>query len=266
MEEFQKGDFTKQVEVISFDEIGEVTACFNQMVMSIKELIDNKYVMELQEKESELIALQAQINPHFLYNTLDSLYWRIQSDGNEELAEDILALSQLFRLVLGQGKGIIPVHMEKDLIANYLHIQKMRFGRRLNYEISIDEEIMEASIPKLILQPFVENAIVHGFENTEFGGSLLVTGKRKGDNLIFTVEDNGVGMSDEQIEAIWNVEDSKKYSGQRIGRYAIKNVKERLALKYQSNFKLTIESIIGKGTTVTIMIPWEKWGENKNGC
>ncbi len=266
MEEFQKGDFSKQVEVTSYDEIGEVTACFNQMVMSIKELIDNNYVMALREKESELTALQAQINPHFLYNTLDSLYWRIQNDGNEELAEDILVLSQLFRLVLGQGKGIIPVQMERDLIANYLHIQKMRFGRRLNYEIDMDKEIMEASIPKLILQPFVENAIVHGFENTEFGGSLLVTGIGKDDNLVFTIEDNGVGMSDEQIEAIWNAEDSKKYSGQRIGRYAIKNVKERLALKYQNNFKLTIESVIGKGTTVTIIIPWEKQGENENGC
>lgn len=266
MEEFQKGDFSKQVEVTSHDEIGEVTACFNQMVMSIKELIDNNYVMALREKESELTALQAQINPHFLYNTLDSLYWRIQNDGNEELAEDILVLSQLFRLVLGQGKGIIPVQMERDLIANYLHIQKMRFGRRLNYEINMDKEIMEASIPKLILQPFVENAIVHGFENTEFGGSLLVTGKGQGDNLIFTIEDNGVGMSDDQIEAIWNAQDSKKYSGQRIGRYAIKNVKERLALKYQNNFKLTIESVIGKGTTVTIIIPWEKQGERENGC
>ena len=258
MEEFQRGDFDKQIEIKSNDEIGEVTACFNQMVLSIRELIDKNYVMALREKESELTALQAQINPHFLYNTLDSLYWRTQNEGNEELAEDILALSQLFRLVLGQGKGIIPVEMEKELISNYLHIQKMRFGRRLNYKLEIEEEIWGANIPKLILQPFVENAIVHGFENIESGGDLLITGKGEGNNLVFTIQDNGIGMNEEQIDAIWNVEDSKRYSGQRISRYAIKNVKERLKLKYQGNFSLTIKSAQGKGTTVTIIIPWER--------
>lgn len=254
MNKFQGGDFYQQVEVASQDEIGEVTACFNQMVLSIRELIDRNYVMALKEKESELIALQAQINPHFLYNTLDSLYWRTQAEGNEELAEDILALSQLFRLVLGQGKGIIPVRMEKDLITNYLHIQKMRFNKRLEYKINIDEDIMEESIPKLILQPFVENAIVHGFENSEKGGFLSITGKRREDALVFTIRDNGVGMTQEQIEAIWNIEDTKRYAGHRIGRYAIKNVKERLALKYRENFALTIDSKPDRGTEVTIVL------------
>lgn len=257
MKQFQDGDFNQQVEVISGDEIGEVTACFNQMVLSIKELIDRNYVMALKEKESELLALQAQINPHFLYNTLDSLYWRAQEYENEELAEDILVLSQLFRLVLGQGKGIIPVRMEKDLIANYLHIQKMRFSRRLSYEIKMEEDILEDMIPKLILQPFVENAIVHGFENSETGGYVEVSGKSEDGYLIFTIRDNGVGMTQEQIDAIWNVEDSERYSGQRIGRYAMKNVKERLELKYKKDFELRVESSVGVRTAVTIRIPGE---------
>lgn len=254
MNKFQGGDFNQQVAVESRDEIGEVTACFNQMVLSIKELIDRNYVMALKEKESELSALQAQINPHFLYNTLDSLYWRTQSEGNDELAEDILALSQLFRLVLGQGKGIIPVRMEKELIANYLHIQKMRFNKRLKFEINIDEDIMEEFIPKLILQPFVENAIVHGFENSEKGGILKITGKRQENNLVFSIRDNGIGMTEEQIAAIWNVEDSKRYAGQRIGRYAIKNVRERLELKYREEFSLMITSRPSEGTEVTIVL------------
>ena len=255
MKRFQDGDFNQQVKVESQDEVGEVAACFNQMVLSIKELIDNNYVMALKERESELTALQAQINPHFLYNTLDSLYWRTEEEGNEELAEDILALSQLFRLVLGQGKGIITVEAEKELIANYLHIQKMRFSKRLSYEIRIDEDIMDNEIPKLILQPFVENAIVHGFENSEAGGHVVVTGKADGGYLLFTISDNGIGMTNDQIEAIWKVEDAKRYSGQRIGRYAIKNVKERLELKYKEDFTLTVQSRPGEGTMVTIRIP-----------
>lgn len=264
MKEFQDGDFNQQVVVESRDEVGEVAACFNQMVLSIKELIDNNYVMALKEKESELTALQAQINPHFLYNTLDSLYWRTLEDGNEELGEDILALSQLFRLVLGQGKGIISVEMEEQLIRNYLHIQKMRFSKRLEYEIDIQSEIREEMIPKLILQPFVENAIVHGFENSESGGSVKVTGRSENGYLVFTVKDNGIGMTQEQIEGIWNVEELGRYSSQRIGRYAIKNVKERLELKYKKNCELTIESKPDEGTRVTIKIPREGEGNHGN--
>ena len=258
MKEFQRGDFNRQLEIESNDEIGEVTACFNQMVSSIKELVESNYIMALKEKESELTALQAQINPHFLYNTLDSLYWKAQEYGNEELGEDILALSQLFRMVLGQGKGIISIEMEKELISNYLHIQKMRFSKRLNYEINIDEDILDEMIPKLILQPFVENAIVHGFENSEKGGVVKVTGIASGNDLQFTVSDNGIGMSQEKIESIWNVADSKLYSGQRVGRYAIRNVRERLELKYKRNFDLIVNSHPGEGTIVTIRIPREK--------
>ncbi|WMC94232.1 sensor histidine kinase [Kineothrix sp. MB12-C1] len=265
MNQFQGGDFNQQVIVESQDEIGEVTECFNHMVLSIKELIDRNYVMALKEKESELIALQAQINPHFLYNTLDSLYWRTQSQGNEELAEDILALSQLFRLVLGQGKGIIPVRMEKDLITNYLHIQKMRFNKRLEYEIDIEEDILDESIPKLILQPFVENAIVHGFEGMEKGGFLKVTGKRQNEQLIFMISDNGIGMTKEQIDAIWNIEDTKRYANQRIGRYAIKNVKERLELKYRQNFELLITSRPDRGTEVIISLKIDDTKPEKQG-
>lgn len=257
MKSFEQGDFEQKVEVNTADEVGEVAACFNQMVDAIRELIDTNYVMTLREKESELNALQAQINPHFLYNTLDSLYWRATNEGNDEIAEDILALSQLFRLVLGQGSGIISIANERDLIERYLHIQKMRFSDQLDYEIRMDEEILEHQIPKLILQPFVENAVVHGFERAGEACLVRVEGKRRGDWLEFVVEDNGVGMSPEQIKSIWEVPDTKRYAGQRIGRYAIKNVKERLNLKYRSEFKLEIESARGVGTRVTIRIPWE---------
>lgn len=258
MEHFKEGDFGQQVEVNTRDEVGIAAACFNLMVTDIKTLIDNNYVMALKEKESELIALQAQINPHFLYNTLDSLYWRAQEAGNDEIAEDILALSRLFRLVLGQGKGIITVELEKELISEYLHIQKMRFSKHFNYEINIEDNILEAYIPKLILQPFVENAIVHGFEKSGTPCRVIISGREKDGYIEFCIQDTGGGMSREQVEAIWNTGESNQYARQRISGYAINNVKERLELKYHEDFSLKIESELGKGTTVYLTVPLEK--------
>lgn len=255
MENFKQGDFSQKVEVMTQDEVGEASACFNRMVDDIKELIDKNYVMVLKERESELDALQAQINPHFLYNTLDSLYWKATESGNDEIAEDILSLSQLFRLVLNRGNGIVTVQTEADLLERYLHIQKMRFGRRLEYEISLDKSILEEEIPKLILQPFVENAIVHGFEKTDGSYTLSITGTKEEKHMIFQIRDTGVGMSDEQMRAIWEHADTRKYASQRIGRYAIKNVMERLELIYHENHELHIESRMGQGTTVTISVP-----------
>lgn len=258
MNQFKQGDFSQQVPITANDEVGQVTECFNQMVLEIKELIDNNYVITLKEKESELNALQSQINPHFLYNTLDSLYWRAQNDGNEEIAEDIFALSQLFRLVLGQGKAIIAVRYEKELITRYLQIQKMRFSKRLEYEINIDEKILDYHIPKLILQPFVENAIIHGLEKTGNPGSIYVSGRLHDGYLEFIIKDTGAGMTEEQVKAIREADDTKRNESHRIGGYAIKNVMERLELKYRNHYQLNIESTVGIGTTVTIILPAEE--------
>lgn len=255
MENFKQGDFSQKVEVMTQDEVGEASACFNTMVDDIRELIDKNYILALKERESELDVLQAQINPHFLYNTLDSLYWKATESGNDEIAEDILSLSQLFRLVLNRGDSIVLVKTEVELLEHYLHIQKMRFGKRLQYEISMDETILEEEIPKLILQPFVENAIVHGFEKAGGEYVLSVVGSKEEKRMTFQIKDTGVGMSKEQMEAIWDTADTRKYASQRIGRYAIKNVKERLELIYRENYELGIESTVGQGTTVTISVP-----------
>lgn len=255
MDNFKQGDFSQKVEVMTQDEVGEASACFNRMVDDIRELIDRNYVMAIKERESELDILQAQINPHFLYNTLDSLYWKATESGNEEIAEDILSLSQLFRLVLNRGNGIVTVQTETELLERYLHIQRMRFGKRLEYEITLDRELLEEEIPKLILQPFVENAIVHGFEKIDGNYTLSITGKKDGERMIFQIKDTGVGMSKEQLAAIWDHADNRKYASQRIGRYAIKNVKERLELIYHENYELHIASRVGQGTTVTLSVP-----------
>lgn len=255
MDQFKQGDFSQKVEVVTQDEVGEAMACFNRMVDDIRELIDRNYVLALKERESELDVLQAQINPHFLYNTLDALYWKATESENDEIAEDILSLSQLFRLVLNRGNDIVTVQSEMELIERYLHIQKMRFGKRLEYEIAIDEVLLEEEIPKLILQPFIENAIVHGFEKVDGNYMLAIAGTKKEGRMIFEVKDTGIGMSGEQLDAIWDKADNRKYASQRIGRYAIRNVKERLELIYHENHLLHIESKIGQGTTVMIELP-----------
>lgn len=261
IEKFSGGDFEQQVRVTTNDEVGEVAKCFNRMVGDIRTLINENYVITLQEKESELAALQAQINPHFLYNTLDTLYWQATDAGNDEIAEDILALSQLFRLLLNQGKSDVTVGQEMELISRYLQIQKVRFEKRLNYEIQVEESIRKVKMPKLILQPFVENAIVHGFENVSIPCRLSVIGKREENFVRFEVRDTGIGMRQDQIDAIWE-EEKEQYAKQRIGRYAIKNIRERLQLKYGDSFDLQIISRVGHGTTVILMIPFEEGEKN----
>ena len=257
MNRFKSGDFNQRVEVSGRDEISEISTTFNTMVSDLRDLIDRNYVMVLRERESELTALQAQINPHFLYNTLDSLYWQASRNGQENLAEDILSLSELFRLLLSSGQGIIPVEREVQIISHYLHIQKMRFAKKLDYSIQIQPEMNQYMICKLILQPFVENAIVHGLECKDSWGCVQVTGELKDEVLCFRVEDNGVGMTAEQVETILNGAEDKRYANQRIGHYAIRNVKERLSLSYGDRYLLAIESTPGKGTVIQIEVPAE---------
>lgn len=254
---FSDGDFEQNVEVITRDEVGEVASCFNYMTGAIKSLINENYVIKLHEKESEIAVLQAQINPHFLYNTLDSLYWQAMDAENEELAESIIALSQLFRLVLSQGQSEIMVENEMELVSCYLKIQKMRFAKRLEYSIEVEPAARKAKIPKLIIQPFVENAIVHGFEKVEGKCELNVKAARSDEFVWFEIEDTGIGMSQSQIDEVWKME-PERYTKQRIGRYAIRNIRERLQLRYQNKFYLDIQSVIGKGTKVTIAIPFEE--------
>lgn len=262
MGKFRQGDFEQRLDVKTKDEIGEVADCFNRMVVDIRELIEQNYVMELKEKESELATLQAQINPHFLYNTLDALYWQACDAGNEEIAENIYALSQLFRLVLSRGEGIVTVAQEMELVTRYLEVQKMRFGRRMEYEVLLDPEVKDEAIPKLILQPFVENAVVHGIGNSRENCRITVKAGREDGWIGFVIQDTGVGMTEEQLAAVWKKQQEAKGSGYRIGRYAIHNVRERLELKYHGNFILKIESREGKGTRVLIRIPAEQYDRN----
>ena len=255
MEKFQNGDFSERVEVRNQDEIGQLSHAFNKMAEDTQALIQRNYVMALKEREIELNALQAQINPHFLYNVLDSLYWEAIDAGSEEMGEDILALSELFRLLLSEGESEIEVEKEIQLISAYLQIQRMRFAKRFSYQIDVDEKIKKYKISKLLLQPFVENAIVHGFERKQENGYVHITGTEKNGMLEFIIEDDGAGMSQEQADSLLESGVDDGYPNLRIGHYAIRNIKERLTLRYGTDYDLKIISKRGIGTKVYILIP-----------
>ena len=255
MVQFRQGDFEQQVEIQTNDEVGQVAACFNQMVTDIRELINKNYILVLKERESELAILQAQINPHFLYNALDSIYWQATGEGDEATAESIYELAQLFRLVLGQGKRRVTVEMEMALLERYLEIQKLRFQKQLEYHINMEPAVRHEMIPKLILEPFVENSVIHGMQSSTAEFILTVTAKTDGEYLEFLIQDTGVGMNETQLRNIWEKDYEKAFTGQKIGRYGIRNVKERLELEYGEKAYLNIESRVGEGTLITIRIP-----------
>ncbi|MDD2992647.1 MAG: histidine kinase [Pygmaiobacter sp.] len=257
MAKFRQGDFTQRVPVTTQDEIGVLSAAFNKMVCDIRELIDKTYVLQLKEREIELDVLQAQINPHFLYNVLDSLYWQAETAGNEELSENILALSRMFRLLLNQGASKSTVGQEVALINCYLQIQKMRFGGRLHYTVTVDPALLDCPLPKLTLQPFVENAVVHGVEQSEQGGSIWLTGQPDGAQMRFVVGDDGVGMAQTVADALLNADAPPKAGSAAIGHYAICNIRQRLELEYPGRYTLRLHSEIGCGTRVELALPME---------
>lgn len=257
MKRFQKGNFNEKVEYKYNDEIGELSKGYNHMVAEIRNLVDTVYIAQIKEREAELNALQAQINPHFLYNTLDTILMKAEGCKENEIADMIYSLSRLFRLSLNRGKGVIQVAKEKELIEHYLALQKIRFKNRLSYQINIDEDILEYSIPKLILQPFVENSIIHGIESQKRDGIVIVTGCLVGNEIKFTIEDNGVGMEQEKLKRLHEPEDNEGINAANSaapGGYAITNVNDRLKLAYKDSYSLNFTSEPGKGTKVEIII------------
>lgn len=221
------------------DEIGRIGNQFKNMVEQNLNLKDRLYRAEIKQKESELIALQAQINPHFLYNTLDSIYLMTQMGRAVEAGKMTLALSDMFKISLSKGQEFIKVKDEVNHIKNYLYIQKMRYGNKIDYEIEVSDRIMEEQMLKLILQPIIENSIYHGLEPKGSGGMIAISGVRQRDDMVFSISDNGVGMENEE----W-----KK-------GYGLRNVMQRIQLYYGDNYGIEIESKVGKGTRVTVCLP-----------
>ena len=263
MRRFQEGNFNEKVNFSYKDEIGMLGAGYNTMVDNIQTLVNSMYKLQLKGKEAELKALQAQINPHFLYNTLDTIYWKAQKLKDKDIGEMVYALSQLFRLTLNSGREFTTVAREKQLIECYLLLQKRRYRQKLDYIINIDDSILEYSIPKLIIQPFIENAIVHGIKAKNMEGTVSVLGFLKDEKITFIIEDTGVGMDESTMKNVLlslSIDESM-YSG-KMG-YAIRNVQDRLKIHYVSQFYLNIESEYQKGTKVVVTIPAQQDEKNQ---
>lgn len=221
-------------------EIGLIGEKFKKMVNNNLELSEQLLSAELKEREAELLLLQSQINPHFLYNTLDSIYCMAIIDDNINIAEMVASLSNIFKLSLNKGNKYIKIEDELSHIKEYMFIQNIRYNNRFELIFAIDEAIKNHYMIKFILQPFVENGVYHGLEPKIGGGFIKVTGKFVGEDIQFTIEDNGVGMSD--LNAVER-------------GYGVKNVRERIRLFYGEAYGLSYSSVYGEGTKVEILIP-----------
>ena len=255
MKKAEEGDLNVRFESEYNDEIGQLGNSFNNMINEISNLIEMVYIEQKSKREAELKTLQAQIKPHFLYNTLDTIQWMAQEHGANDIVEIIGALTRLFRIGLSKGKEMITVREELDHIRSYLIIQKARYGDKLEYEINFDQEILDCSVLKLILQPLVENAIYHGIKERRGVGRIVITAKKMQDSLIFTVSDNGAGITEEKLSEINDMLESRRmHKGSSLG-YGIFNINERIKLSFGNDWGLKYSSIRGEGTTVKIKHP-----------
>lgn len=252
MKKASEGDFTFHLpEGISKNEFNDLSVGFNHMVRKINSLIQTVYQAELLQKKAEYAALQAQINPHFLYNTLDTICCQAKLAGNEEIFDTTYALASLLRAAMNNPNPYIPVKEELQYINDYIHIQKSRYRDRIHSSISVDPRALDLMIPKLTLQPIVENAFVHGLEEKSGQGMISISGiyNPEEETVIFMIRDNGIGMNHAQIEkALIPAPGSK--SG-----FGLSSVHKRLQLLYGERFGLNIQSDLGKGTTVIVRLP-----------
>ncbi len=248
---FKEGDFSAKVDFNNSDEIGMLGQMFNSMVVEINLLIDKTLLLQIREREAELNALQEQINPHFLYNMLDAIHWKAVKSKQSDIADMACSLGMLFRIRLNRGQGKTTVENEKELIEHYLRLQKIRHKETLVYDIHFSDDILDIEIPKLIIQPFVENAVIHGIEKCEKGGIVSISGFMKGNDLHFIICDSGVGTSEEKLGQIKTGE--VPYSSYN-GGFGIKNVMDRMKIVFGQRFKINIESTYGKGTMVEMVI------------
>lgn len=242
------------------DEIADLGTSFNTMLVQIRYLLNQRIKEQQAMKKAELRALQAQINPHFLYNTLESIIWMAEAGKKEHVITLVQSLSRLFRISLSQGKDWIPVAKEVEHLQSYLTIQQMRYRDILNYEINVSPEILEYSILKMTLQPLVENALYHGIKNKRGQGSIRIEGRLDSNShLIFTVEDNGVGMSEERLEQLvkqLDVSEPPEQTGNEVsGGFGLYNVHQRIHLYYGEVYGVRVESIHQEGTRVTVRVP-----------
>jgi two-component system sensor histidine kinase YesM len=247
MEAVEQGNMEIMVTSDSADEVGNLIRGFGNMINRINQLINEVYVGKISQKESEMRALQAQINPHFLYNSLSLINWKALETNQTDISRLTLLLSTFYRTALNRGKNVLSIRDEISNMNSYLEIQLMMHENSFSVVRDIDEDILEFQTLNLILQPLIENAIDHGIDMKEEGnGVITIGGHKDGNHILLSVEDNGVGMDEETAKSIL----SKESKG-----YGVRNVNERIMLYYGEAYHLTVESKLGEGTKITVRIP-----------
>ena len=256
--EIESGNLDVEIVPSGSYEVEHLGKSIKNMLGRIKVLMSDLVAEHNAKRKSEFDTLQSQINPHFLYNTLDIIVWMIENENSDKAVSIVTALAKFFRISLSKGKNIITVKDEVEHVRNYLMIQNMRFKNRFEYSIDVDEEVLSYSSLKLMLQPLVENAIYHGMEFMDGDGEIDVKVFKEDDSLYFTITDNGLGMSEDMVEALLSKDFVPSKKGSGIG---VKNVNERIKLYFGNEYGLKVESEPDEGTKITIHLPAVVYGE-----
>ena len=257
--EIESGNLDVEIVPSGSYEVEHLGKSIKNMLGRIKVLMSDLVAEHNAKRKSEFDTLQSQINPHFLYNTLDIIVWMIENENSDKAVNIVTALAKFFRISLSKGKNIITVKDEVEHVRNYLMIQNMRFKNRFEYSIDVDEKVLSYSSLKLMLQPLVENAIYHGMEFMDGDGEIDVKVFKEDDSLYFTITDNGLGMSEDMVETLLSKDFVPSKKGSGIG---VKNVNERIKLYFGSEYGLKVESEPDEGTKITIHLPAVVYGEN----
>ncbi len=264
-EEIAEGNFSVRANINTDDEIAVLADSVNDMSRSLEEMVEKIKADERKMRRADLRLLQEQINPHFLYNTLDTIVWLIEGNSSDKAVNMVMSLSEFFRLVLSKGKEYITIQEEEFHIRSYLEIQQVRYHDILDYEIRIPEELYPYKIIKLTLQPLIENSLYHGIKYKRAKGKITISGSLENGLIHFRVEDNGVGMKPEELEKLQR--EIQKPCKETEKGFGLANVNERIRMNYGSRFGMTIDSVEGKGTCAEIVIPAEifsKAGKDEN--
>jgi len=256
MRAVEKENFSLKIPVKGNDEIALIGASFNRMSNRLDELINEVYAGQIKQKEAELKALQAQINPHFLYNTLDTIYWMCRMEQAFESSNLIQALSKLFRLSLNSGNEFTNVEREIEHLNSYMTIQKKRYEDSIEFDVRVSGELRSCKVVKLVLQPLVENAILHGIEPKGSGGRISIRVDQEDGQLVYRIRDDGAGADAAELTALLH----------RVGRdnrgFGIKNVHDRIQLFFGPEYGLTFLTAPGQGMTVVVRQPFLQGGEH----
>jgi len=256
--EIESGNLNVEIVPSGSYEVEHLGNSIKNMLSRIKVLMSDLVDEHNAKRKSEFDTLQSQINPHFLYNTLDIIVWMIENEKPDKAVSIVTALAKFFRISLSKGKNIITVKDEVEHVRNYLMIQNMRFKNRFEYSIDVEDDILSYSSLKLMLQPLVENAIYHGMEFMDGDGKIEVRVFKENDSLYFTISDNGLGMSEDVVATLLSKDIIPSKKGSGIG---VKNVNERIKLYFGNEYGLKVESEPDEGTKITIHLPAIVYGE-----